>query len=91
MKPLKYLFLTSVLCLGVNALTSCNLWYDIESFFDDDTIVDWSPVELYITIEDSIPVTERTIYNYIDSCALSIHNIDLPKDCHVIRLRRLLI
>lgn len=52
MKPLKYLFLTSVLCLGVNALTSCNLWYDIESFFDDDTIVDWSPVELYITIED---------------------------------------
>lgn len=31
------------------------------------------------TNKDSIPVTERTIYNYIDSCALSIHNIDLPK------------
>lgn len=52
MKPLKYLFLTSVLYLGVSALTSCNLWNDIEDYFDSDYIVDWSPVELYITIED---------------------------------------
>lgn len=54
MKHLKYLFLALVLSLGVNALTSCNLWDDKEADLDPgDLIVDWAPAELYITVEDS--------------------------------------
>lgn len=54
MKPLKYLFLALVLSLGVNALTSCNLWDDKEADLDPgDLIVDWAPAELFISVEDS--------------------------------------
>ncbi len=35
--------------------------------------------EIYVTHQDEIMCSEKTIYNYIDDCLLDIRNIDLPR------------
>ena len=35
--------------------------------------------EIYITNQDKLMCSEKTIYNYIDDCLLEVRNIDLPR------------
>jgi IS30 family transposase len=35
--------------------------------------------EIYVTHQDEIMCSEKTIYNYIDDCLLDVRNIDLPR------------
>ena len=35
--------------------------------------------EIYITHQDELMCSEKTIYNYIDDCLLEVRNIDLPR------------
>lgn len=35
--------------------------------------------EIYITHQDDLMCSEKTIYNYIDDCLLEVRNIDLPR------------
>ncbi|HYF83897.1 MAG TPA: IS30 family transposase [Clostridia bacterium] len=35
--------------------------------------------QIYVTHEDELMCSEKTIYNYIDACLLEIRNIDLPR------------
>ena len=35
--------------------------------------------EIYVTHQDELMCSEKTIYNYIDDCLLEIRNIDLPR------------
>ena len=35
--------------------------------------------EIYITHQDELMCSEKTIYNYIDACLLDVRNIDLPR------------
>lgn len=46
-----------------------------------------SPAHICATHSEELGISERTLYNYIDSCAFSVRNIDLPKKV-VYRRRR---
>jgi IS30 family transposase len=35
--------------------------------------------QIYVSHEDELMCSEKTIYNYIDACLLDVRNIDLPK------------
>ena len=35
--------------------------------------------EIYVTHQDELMCSEKTIYNYIDDCLLEVRNIDLPR------------
>lgn len=35
--------------------------------------------QIYVTHEDELMCSEKTIYNYIDACLLDVRNIDLPR------------
>jgi IS30 family transposase len=35
--------------------------------------------QIYVTHEDELMCSEKTIYNYIDACLLEVRNIDLPR------------
>jgi len=35
--------------------------------------------QIYVSHEDELMCSEKTIYNYIDACLLEVRNIDLPK------------
>lgn len=35
--------------------------------------------EIYVTNQDKLMCSEKTIYNYIDDCLLDVRNIDLPR------------
>lgn len=35
--------------------------------------------QIYVTHQDSLMCSEKTIYNYIDACLLDVRNIDLPR------------
>ncbi|WP_459761661.1 IS30 family transposase [Alkaliphilus crotonatoxidans] len=35
--------------------------------------------QIYVTHQDEIMCSEKTIYNYIDACLLDVRNIDLPR------------
>jgi len=35
--------------------------------------------QIYVTHQDELMCSEKTIYNYIDACLLDVRNIDLPK------------
>lgn len=43
--------------------------------------------EIYITHQDELMCSEKTIYNYIDDCLLDVRNIDLPRKVRF-RVRR---
>ena len=43
--------------------------------------------EIYVTHRDELMCSEKTIYNYIDSCLLEVRNIDLPRKVRF-RVRR---
>ena len=38
-----------------------------------------SPAHICATHGDELGISERTLYNYIDSCAFTVRNLDLPK------------
>jgi len=35
--------------------------------------------QIYVTYQDKLMCSEKTIYNYIDACLLDVRNIDLPR------------
>jgi len=43
--------------------------------------------EIYVTNQDQLMCSEKTIYNYIDGCLLDVRNIDLPRKVRF-RVRR---
>jgi len=43
--------------------------------------------EIYVTHQDELMCSEKTIYNYIDDCLLEVRNIDLPRKVRF-RVRR---
>lgn len=43
--------------------------------------------EIYVTHQDELMCSEKTIYNYIDDCLLDVRNIDLPRKVRF-RVRR---
>ena len=47
-----------------------------------------SPAHICATHGNELGISERTLYNYIDSCAFSVRNIDLPKKVAYRRRRK---